>query len=75
MNIPRSDAAVCEALQTWRADHPDAVPGFAAFDPERPNEYVLIDQRYDPILARLIWLEWWMGWTLAHCDRPAIYNY
>lgn len=30
--------------------------------------------KYDPILARLIWLEYWMDWALRECERPAIYN-
>ena len=29
---------------------------------------------YDPILARLIWLEWWMTWALRECKVPAIHN-
>ena len=28
----------------------------------------------DAHLARLLWVEWWMGWALANCEMPAIYN-
>lgn len=28
----------------------------------------------DPMLARLIWLEWWMRWALANCKCPALEN-
>lgn len=28
----------------------------------------------DPMLARLVWLEWWMAWALKHCKVPAVYN-
>lgn len=31
--------------------------------------------KYDPYLARLIWLEWWMTWALDNCETPAIENY
>lgn len=30
---------------------------------------------FDPVLARLIWLEWWMAWALANCKTPAIHNH
>lgn len=30
---------------------------------------------FDPILARLIWLEWWMAWALKNCTTPAIHNH
>lgn len=30
--------------------------------------------KYDPILARLMWLEYWMDWALRECEIPAIYN-
>jgi len=29
---------------------------------------------YDPILARLIWLEFWVRWALENCETPAIEN-
>ena len=28
----------------------------------------------DPILARLLWLDFWMGWALANCETPAVEN-
>ena len=30
---------------------------------------------FDPVLARLIWLEWWMAWALKNCTTPAIHNH
>ena len=29
---------------------------------------------YDPYLARLIWLDFWMKWALDNCETPAIRN-
>ena len=28
----------------------------------------------DLILARLIWLDYWVSWALENCKKPAIYN-
>ncbi len=32
------------------------------------------DKIYDAVLARLIWLEWWMSWALDNCETPAVEN-
>ena len=32
------------------------------------------DPRYDNILARLLWLEWWVTWALANCETPCLFN-
>jgi hypothetical protein len=29
---------------------------------------------YDPQLARLMWLDFWMRWALDNCETPAIQN-
>ena len=29
---------------------------------------------YDNILARLLWLEYWVDWALKNCDCPSVYN-
>lgn len=29
---------------------------------------------YDPVLARLIWLEYWIEWALEKCQNPGIEN-
>lgn len=47
-------------------------PGFAGLD---WNTGKYIDEgKYDPLLARLIWLDWWMDWALKNCETPAIEN-
>lgn len=53
-------ATVRRALDAWRAKHPTSTPGFGG--------------EYDPILARLMWLDFWMDWALTNCERPAISN-
>jgi hypothetical protein len=32
------------------------------------------DNGTDPTLARLLWLEFWMGWALTNCPMPIIQN-
>ena len=41
-------------------------PGFWADDG--------VDNGTDPTLARLLWLEFWMGWALTNCPMPIIEN-
>ena len=70
---PAMFARVGEALATWLAEHPRAVPGWD-YNPvwhSEPDDGV---RGRDPILARLIWLNWWMDWALTNCERPAISN-
>lgn len=68
-------ATVREACERWREAHPGAVPGWD-FDPTFPPADAQDDgvRGRDSILARLLWLEWWMDWALRTCERPAIYN-
>lgn len=65
---------VKEALDRWKASS-DKPPGFAD-DKIVDGKWTLVDKdKYDPILARLIWLEWWMRWALDNCETPAIFNH
>src|SRR5579859_7750711 len=59
------------ALDIWRSSHPDATPGFEKFSWEREEP----DVGYDAILARRVWLEWWVRWSLENCEHAGIYNY
>jgi hypothetical protein len=45
-------------------------PGFWDWDDERGE----IDNGNDHVLARLVWLEFWIEWALGNCERPAIAN-
>lgn len=58
------------ALKAWRESHPDAIAGFEKWSWNEEVEEV----GYDPILARLIWLEYWVKWALTFCENPGIYN-
>jgi hypothetical protein len=53
-------------LKNYQETNPNAVPGFW-------EEYN-VDNGKDPVLARLIWLEFWMNWALENCERPVIAN-
>jgi hypothetical protein len=65
--------AVREALARHREQHPDTIPGFD-WSPVsgEPDDGV---RGRDGVLARLLWLEWWIEWALQNCEKPAIYNY
>lgn len=52
-------AAVCN----WKIEYPNSI---ARFGDEYPAE--------DAILARLLWLDWWVSWALQNCETPGIYN-
>lgn len=52
---------VAAALLKYRERHPDAVPQFAVSDE-------------DSTLARLVWLDFWIGWALKNCALPAFGN-
>lgn len=51
------------SLEKRRAES-DKKPGFNDED----------DGPFDPILARLIWLNYWVEWALNNCETPAIEN-
>jgi hypothetical protein len=53
-------AIVRAALTNWQNNHPNATPGFG--------------DENDGVLARLLWLDFWMGWALGNCARPAVHN-
>lgn len=52
---------IAAALERYQSRHPKAKPGFS--------------DELDGVLARLIWLEWWVRWALANCKAPSIYNH
>lgn len=57
------------ARRNWEADHPNAVPGF--WEDDEPTE---AEKDYDANLARLIWLDYWISWTVENCEFPCIEN-
>jgi hypothetical protein len=64
------------AIGEWQRVYPNAVPGWDYFA-EFPGRDDIDDgvRGRDSTLARLLWLEWWIAWALAHCERPAIHNH
>jgi len=72
-HITKNDLAVVqEKLELWKSSHPNAVPGFGGMN--WSDGTVKEPNKYDPVLARLIWLEWWMRYALKNCKTPAIEN-
>lgn len=73
---PSHLATVREALAHWKSSHPDAVPGWdytpGWTGPKYEDDGV---RERDGVLARLLWLEWWMDYALRNCPRPAIHNH
>jgi len=52
-------------------------PGFCCdsqWDKENKVWVTQDEDKYDYILARLMWLEYWMKWALENCETPAIQN-
>lgn len=67
---------VTQATERWMQKPWPTKERIAGWDPKhdgwrRPPEP---DQRYDNMLARLIWLKWWMRWALGNCEIPTFYN-
>lgn len=61
-----------QARKRWEKLHPNAVPGFTEFSAWEENEEY--QDEYDPMLARLLWLEFWVCYALKHCKNPVIVN-
>lgn len=59
-------ARIDGALRAWTTTATKP-PGFSGWKNEDEG-------KYDPILARLIWLKFWMRWALDNCETPAIEN-
>ena len=67
---------VVDALEKWKITS-TLPPGFGkdpVFNDQSQDWEYPDSDKYDPILARLIWLEYWMKWALENCKIPAIYN-
>jgi len=41
------------------------------FNPEGTTEDTA---QFDAVLARLIWLDYWIRWAFENCETPAIYH-
>jgi hypothetical protein len=59
----------------WEAKPWPAEERIAGWDPDlKWSDTREPDPKYDGVLARLIWLEWWVEWALANCKLPAVGN-
>ena len=72
-------AIVNNALNEWTDSH-DLPAGFHDWEDfevdEQTDEWEIPSgQKYDWILARLIWLEYWINWAINNCENPALYNH
>lgn len=67
---------VIAALERWRlrATLPPGFSGFPEYDKDKQVWKSPDEGKYDAILARLIWMEWWMAWALKNCETPAVEN-
>ena len=71
---PEDLCVVSAARAKWQAKA-TLPPGFAKYPEFIGGEWVHPDiDKYDPQLARVLWLEFWMSWALANCETPAIQN-
>jgi hypothetical protein len=67
---------VSDARKNWqqKATLPPGFEGFPKYDKETDSYETPDAGKYDAYLARLMWLEFWMGWALENCETPAIEN-
>lgn len=56
---------VRSALERYRAAHPGVSPGFTDDEIAPPTASAL---------ARLIWLDYWIGWAVENCTNPVLEN-
>lgn len=58
-----------DALNKWKEKGTN--PGFSeTFD----GKIVEGQENSDPMLARLIWLDYWVTWAVENCENPVITN-
>lgn len=63
---------VREARKRREASNGGKPPGFFEFSAE--TKWQEVDNGNDPILARLVWLEFWIEWALQNCKIPILQN-
>lgn len=74
MPISAKDADyISQKLAQYCSTHPEAEPGFWDFGEH--TGWKEIDNGKDPVLARLMWLDFWMRWAVENCKRPVFANY
>lgn len=72
--ITKKDADYVTAkLKEYQQKHPNAEPGFWD-DPTEETNWQYVDNGKDSVLARLMWLEFWMRWAIDNCKQPVVAN-
>ncbi len=84
---PKDLQVIKDAVGKRQKEHPSFKPGwcscrkcdemgYAMTDDEKKKEFDqrIHNQDLDPILGRLMWLEWWFDWALKNCKRPTFEN-
>ena len=65
--ITKADADyVSKKLEEYRAKNPNSIAGFW----DEGN----VDNGKDYILARFLWLDFWMRWAVENCENPVFAN-
>ena len=71
--ICRADLDFVKAARERREQsNGERPPGF--FDYGAETDWKEVDNGTDPVLARLVWLEFWLEWALGNCAIPIIEN-
>ena len=67
---------VSNALSKWRREHQAIEPGWCGCVQccGRMGDKAAKHVDRDGVLARLIWLDFWIRWAIGSCKVPAIYN-
>lgn len=71
---------VTEARQRWQREHPETEPGWCScvgchvWKSIEAGTSLEPHRELDGVLARVLWLEWWITWALDHCAVPAFEN-
>ena len=76
---PQHAYIIHAALERYQSTHPNVVPGCCGCSTCDPYSHNPTDPchhpEYDYDLARLVWLDWWMKWSLQHCSNPMMANW
>lgn len=63
---------ISQKLDEYMRNRPDAEPGF--WEMGEHTKWKVVDNGKDPVLARLLWLDFWFRWAVKNCERPIIQN-
>lgn len=69
---PEQALDVRQALERYRLAHPEANPGFEAWELDKNPDPT--PENVDPTLARLIWLDYWVTWAVENCEHAILEN-